>query len=153
VVPIHLPPLRERRDDIRDLAQHFLGRFALKNGRPRQSLSDAAAQVLEAYRWPGNIRELENTMERLVCICDSAIIEESDLPLEISVAAGLRQEAERETSLNAAIAAFEKGYLRKVLVQNKWHRRRTAEQLGIGYSTLKVKLKSYGIGPIDGDDD
>jgi DNA-binding NtrC family response regulator len=79
------------------------------------------------------------------------VIEESDLPLEFVVAAGLRREAERETSLNAAMSAFEKGFLRKVLVQNGWNRRRTAESLGIGYSTLKSKLKSYGIGFDDED--
>ena len=152
VVPMQLPALRERREDIRDLAMHFLNRFALQHGRPRQTLSDTAASVLESYDWPGNIRELENLIERLVVVCDSAIIEESDLPLELSVAAGLRREAERESSLNSAMNAFEKGYLRKMLKANHWNRRHTAEQLGIGYSTLKAKLKSYEIGPADGDD-
>ncbi len=152
VVPIRMPPLRERREDIADLAQHFLQRFAVLHGRPRQQLADSAIQVLEAYNWPGNIRELENLIERLVVVCDSPAIEESDLPLELSVAAGLHREAERESSLTAAMAAFEKGYLRKVLKLNHWNRRHTAEQLGIGYSTLKAKLKSYGVGPADGDD-
>ena len=152
VVPIQMPPLRERREDIGELAQHFLGRFCVQHGRPRQQLSDAAVQILETYAWPGNIRELENLIERLVVVSDSAIIEESDLPLELSVAAGLQREAERESSLTAAMSAFEKGYLRKMLKLNHWNRRHTAEHLGIGYSTLKAKLKSYEIGPADGDD-
>ena len=152
VVPMQLPPLRERREDIRDLAGHFLNRFALQHGRPQQTLSDTAGAVLESYEWPGNIRELENLIERLVVVCDSAVIEESDLPLELSVAAGLRLQAERESSLIAAMSAFEKGDLRKVMKANHWNRRHTAEALGIGYSTLKAKLKTYEIGPADEDD-
>ena len=146
VVPIEVPPLRARPEDIRELSHHFLSRFAAEHGRPLQKLSEEAAHVLEQHRWPGNIRELENLMERMVVVCDSVVIEESDLPLDISVSAGLSKQAERESSLVAAVAAFEKGFLRKVLAQNKWNRRRTSEQLGIGYSTLKTKLKSYGIG-------
>jgi DNA-binding NtrC family response regulator len=151
VVPIQVPPLRERREDIRELAQHFLARSAVQIGRMPQTLSEGAAQLLEGYAWPGNIREMQNLMERMAALCESQVIEESDLPLEFVVAAGLRREAERETSLNAAMSAFEKGFLRKVLVQNGWNRRRTAESLGIGYSTLKSKLKSYGIGFDDED--
>ena len=87
----------------------------------------------------------------MAVLCESQTIEESDLPLEFVVAAGLRREAERETSLSSAMSAFEKGFLRKTLVQNGWNRRRTAEHLGIGYSTLKAKLKAYGIGSDDED--
>ena len=152
VVPIEVPPLRARPEDVRELAQHFLTRFAAQHGRPLQKLSEEAEHVLEQHRWPGNIRELENLMERLVVVCDSVVIEESDLPLDISVAAGLSKQAERESSLTSAVLAFEKGFLRRVLAQNKWNRRRASEQLGIGYSTLKTKLKSYGIGQDTEDD-
>jgi len=112
VVPIQVPPLRERRE---------------------------------------NIRELQNLLERMAVLCESQIIEESDLPLEFVVTAGQRRDAERETSLQSAMSAFERGFLKKTLVQNGWHRRRTAENLGIGYSTLKSKLKAYGIGSDDED--
>ena len=145
VVPIQVPPLRDRREDIRELAHHFLGRSAAQVGRIPQTLSDGAAQLLENYAWPGNIRELQNLIERMAVLCESQIIEESDLPLECVVAAGLRREAEKETSLTAAMSAFERGYLKKTLAQSAWNRRRAAEALGIGYSTLKAKLKSYGI--------
>ena len=151
VVPIQVPPLRERREDIRELAHHFLARSAVQMGRIPQTLSDGAAQLLETYAWPGNIRELQNLLERMAVLCESQIIEESDLPLEFVVAAGLRRDAARETSLQAAMSAFERGFLKKTLVQNAWNRRRTAENLGIGYSTLKSKLKAYGIGSDDED--
>ncbi len=151
VVPIQVPPLRERREDIRELAHHFLARSAVQMGRIPQTLSDGAAQLLETYPWPGNIRELQNLLERMAVLCESQIIEESDLPLEFVVTAGQRRDAERETSLQSAMSAFERGFLKKTLVQNGWHRRRTAENLGIGYSTLKSKLKAYGIGSDDED--
>ena len=151
VVPIQVPSLRERREDIRELAQHFLSRSAVQLGRVAQSLSEGAAQLLESYPWPGNIRELQNLMERLATLCESQIVEESDLPLEFVVAGGLKREAERETSLAAALGAFEKGYLKKVLAQSGWNRRLAAQHLGIGYSTLKGKLKDFEIGA--GEDD
>jgi two-component system, NtrC family, response regulator AtoC len=151
VVPIQVPPLRERREDIRELAHHFLARSAVQLGRIPQVLSDGAAQLLETYAWPGNIRELQNLLERMAVLCESQIIEESDLPLEFVVAAGLRREAEKETSLQSAMAAFERGFLKKTLAQNAWNRRRAAESLGIGYSTLKAKLKSYDIGSDEDD--
>jgi DNA-binding NtrC family response regulator len=151
VVPIQVPPLRERREDIRELAQHFLARSAVQIGRMPQMLAEGAAQLLEGYAWPGNIREMQNLIERMAALCEPQVIEESDLPLEFVVAAGLRREAERETSLSSAMSAFEKGFLRKVLAQNGWNRRRTAETLGIGYSTLKSKLKTYGIASEDED--
>jgi len=153
VVPIELPPLRARPDDVRELANHFLQVLAARHGRPVQTLSEEAGQELEQYNWPGNIRELQNLMERLVVVCEAQIIEGSDLPLEVTVGAGLRREASRETSLSAAMDTFEKGFLRKVLAQNRWNRRKTAEQLGIGYSTMKAKMKAYDINHADGDDE
>jgi two-component system NtrC family response regulator len=155
VVPIELPPLRERREDIRDLAQHFLARTAAVHGRPPQTLSDGALALLDRYRWPGNIRELENVMERMTVVCDSQVIEESDLPYDFALAPGSPQEPQSEQhSLEAAILAFEKSFLRKALKRNQWNRKRTAEQLQIGYSTLKAKLKSYGlVHDSDGDEE
>jgi DNA-binding NtrC family response regulator len=154
VVPIELPPLRERREDIRDLAQHFLARNAAEHGRPPQTLSEGALQLLERYRWPGNIRELENIMARMTVVCDSQVIEESDLPYDFALTASATPEEESGQSLEAAILAFEKSFLRKALKRNGWNRKRTAEHLQIGYSTLKAKLKAYGIVEgADGDDD
>jgi DNA-binding NtrC family response regulator len=157
VVPIEVPPLRERREDVRDLAQHFLSRFAAAYGRVPQTLTPEAVALLENYAWPGNVRELENLVERLTVVCDAPVIDETELPLEIAVGAGLAREAERESSYEAAMEAFEKGYLRKILGQVGWNRRRAAEKLGIGYSTLKAKLRDHGLtrgeGPAEGDED
>jgi two-component system, NtrC family, response regulator AtoC len=153
VVPIELPPLRSRREDIRDLAQHFLQRFAASYGRPPQQLTDGAVAMLEQHAWPGNIRELENLVERLVVVCDEPVVDESMLPLDLSVSAGLKEEAEKESDFAAAMAAFEKGYLRRVLAQAGWNRRKAAERLGIGYSTLKTKLRHYGLTPAGEPDD
>jgi DNA-binding NtrC family response regulator len=154
VVPIELPPLRDRREDIRDLALHFLHRYAAAYGRPPQTLTEPAIHMLEHHAWPGNIRELENLIERLVVVCDEAVVDESVLPLDLTVGAGLAHEAEKESNFAAAMAAFEKGYLRRVLAQCDWNRRRAAEQLGIGYSTLKAKLRLHGLSPQgEADDD
>jgi DNA-binding NtrC family response regulator len=153
VVPIELPPLRERREDIRDLAQHFLARTAAVHGRAPQTLSDGALALLDRYRWPGNIRELENVMERMTVVCDSQVIEESDLPYDFALVHGSLLEPQSEQqNLEAAMLAFEKSFLRKALKRNQWNRKRTAEQLQIGYSTLKAKLKSFGL-VADGDED
>jgi len=146
VVPLELPPLRERREDIRDLAQHFLARTAAEHGRAPQTLSEGALHVLERYRWPGNIRELENIIARMTVVCDFEVIEESDLPYDFALTAGATAAAESEVqSLEEAILAFEKSFLRKALKRNQWNRKRAAEQMKIGYSTLKAKLTAYGI--------
>ena len=153
VVPLELPPLRERHEDLGDLAQHFLARAAAEHGRTPQSLSGGALQLLERYRWPGNIRELENVMARMAVVCDSDLIEESDLPYDFAVAPSAQAPQSEEQSLEAAMLAFEKSFLRKALKRNGWQRKLTAQQLGIGYSTLKAKLKAYDLGHATDEDD
>ena len=154
VVPIELPPLRERAEDIRDLAQHFLARASADHGRTSQTLSEGALDLLERYTWPGNIRELENVMERMTVVCDSEVIEESDLPYDFALAPQAAETASDLQSLEEALLTFEKSYLRKALKRNHWQRKITAQQLKMGYSTLKAKLKAYGIThEDDGEDD
>ena len=152
VVPIELPPLRERREDIRDLADHFLFHYSAIDGGVQKRLADGAALVLEAHEWPGNIRELENEMQRMVLMSKSDLIEESDLSLDLSLAAELALAAEREQTLGAAMQAFEKGYLRKALVKHNWRKAVAAEALSISFSSLKAKLKQYGIVHDDSDE-
>ena len=156
VVPIELPPLRDRVEDIRDLAQHFLARASADHGRTPQALSEGALQLLERYHWPGNIRELENVMERMTVTCDSQVIEESDLPYDFALAqpSSAAETSSELQSLEEALLTFEKSYLRKALKRNHWQRKVTAQQLKMGYSTLKAKLKAYGIThEDDGDED
>ena len=154
VVPIEMPPLRERREDIHDLALHFLARNAAEHGRAAQALSDGALHMLERYRWPGNIRELENIMARMTVVCDSEVIEESDLPYDFALTANANPADNEMQSLEEALAAFEKSFLRKALKRNQWNRKAAAQLMKIGYSTLKAKLKTYGIAAgADGDDD
>ncbi len=83
VIPVHLPPLRERGGDIALLAEYFLNSFARKNGRKKLTFSPEARRALEHYNWPGNVRELENIMERLTILCDGDIVKLSDLPRKI----------------------------------------------------------------------
>ncbi|HEY6909039.1 MAG TPA: sigma-54 dependent transcriptional regulator [Myxococcales bacterium] len=151
VVPIDLPPLRERREDIADLARHFLALNAAEHGGVPQTLSEGALRLLERYRWPGNIRELENVMARMAVICESPVIEESDLPYDFALGADAELAVRSEgQNLEAAMLAFETSFLRKALKKNAWNKKATAAHLGIGYSTLKSKLKAYGI--VAGDD-
>lgn len=152
MVPIDVPSLRARREDIPDLAQHFFKRLAATYGKPPQALTARALEVLGRYDWPGNIRELENLTERLVVVCDAPEIDSEDLPLDLSMAADLAREIDPRESHASAMATFEKSYLRRVLQQNGWKRRPAAEQLGIGYSTLKGKLRAYSLGNESDDD-
>jgi DNA-binding NtrC family response regulator len=154
VVPIELPALRKRREDIGDLAQHFLARAAAEHGRPVQTIGAGAQHLLELYRWPGNIRELENVMSRMAVICDSQVIEESDLPYDFALATASEETEDEERSLEAAMLAFEKNFIRKALKRTGWQKKLAAQELQIGYSTLKGKLKAYGLGhDTDGDDE
>jgi len=156
VLPVDVPPLRQRREDVRDLAQHFLARFAAEHGRRAQTLCEGAMKLLERYSWPGNIRELENMMQRMAVVIDSELVEESDLPYDLALAAAAAEEPAEQgegQSLDQAMLAFEKSYLRKALKRNQWKRKQTAEMLKIGYSTLKTKLKTYGIAEDEGDEE
>jgi len=146
VVPIELPALRKRREDIADLAQHFLARAAAEHGRPVQTIGPGAQHLLQLYRWPGNIRELENVMSRMAVICDSQVIEESDLPYDFALATASEETEDEERSLEAAMLAFEKNFIRKALKRTGWQKKLAAQELQIGYSTLKGKLKVYGLG-------
>jgi DNA-binding NtrC family response regulator len=130
--PIELPPLRERGIDILRLAHFFLRRAAESMKRPAITLSPEAEQVLLRYGWPGNIRELENAMERAVILCDD-VVEPDDLGIteEGPVRPVLFRDIERQAILDALDA-------------NEGNRTRTAKQLGISLRTLQYRLKEYG---------
>jgi DNA-binding NtrC family response regulator len=142
VIPVTLPPLRERREDIPLLAEHFLGRAASRLGRSLR-LSPAAVDRLLRYPWPGNVRELENAIERTAILARQEVIEADDLPPHVTggVALGPAPSLEQEHTL----AEAERSHIIRTLERCGWNHSRAAETLGIGRTTLWRKLKEYGI--------
>jgi two-component system nitrogen regulation response regulator NtrX len=144
VVPIHVPPLRERTDDIPLLAGHFLREASTRFGRKPKSLSPAAVEALEAYRWPGNVRELKNLIERLMILSPSEEVQREDLPSEFREGE-LAETAVGQAPLRDARDDFERRYILAALKKNRGNVSRTAEALDLERSNLYRKLKAYGI--------
>ena len=148
VIPIDVPPLRARKEDVPRLVEHFLAQFCAENGKRRKTVAgDALAYFLE-YDWPGNVRELRNMVERLVIMSPRDTIAADDLPVPLRskdevAAAGVT----RERSLREARERFERSYILAELHAHDWNMTRTAERLGIERSHLYRKLKAYGISP------
>jgi len=145
VIPIKLPPLRERVEDLPELARFFLARYNTKFRKHVEGISDAAIRMLTAYWWPGNIRELENLVERLVAITDKAWITEDDLPFEFRMAELDRDERKGESLFQEAMTAFERNLLIRALEKNGWNVTGTARYLGLPLSTLKFKLEKLDV--------
>jgi DNA-binding NtrC family response regulator len=141
VVELHVPPLRERRDDILPLARVLLTEAALRMKRKITGLAPDTVDRLLRYAWPGNVRELENTMERAVALARGGRVELDDLPEEI------RRTLPAPTALGAVrpLAEVEQEYILAALELNDGNQTRTAEQLQIGAATLYRKLKRYGM--------
>src|SRR5947199_2359633 len=146
VIPIEVPPMRQRRDDIPTLIDHFIAVFSAENGkRPKRMSAEALAYFL-AYDWPGNVRELRNMVERLVIMTTGEVIGPDDLPAPLrpkDTATG----AEGQRSLKDARDGFERAYILAELRANEWNMTRTADRLGIERSHLYRKIKTYGISP------
>lgn len=140
VVPIHLLPLRERREDIPILAEHFLARACIKEKAKKPRISDDAMRFLQEYGWPGNVRELKNTIEYAVVTCRSDMIGPEDLSIIGEDPAGELKELEE-----GALAQSEKKQIIRALKQFDGHRAKTAEYLGINRKTLREKIRKYGI--------
>ena len=141
VVPIHIPPLRARREDIRPLVEHFVAVYCAEHGRPRRAVTPEAMERLARYGWPGNIRELRNLIERLLIMTDGESIDSTDVeealpadsdggpPSEIKVA---RDRAERDTILST-------------LRDCDWNVSEAARRLGMDRGYLHRKIKRYGL--------
>jgi transcriptional regulator with PAS, ATPase and Fis domain len=142
VVELHVPPLRDRRDDILPLARVLLADAAIRMGRKVSGLVPRAADQLLRYDWPGNVRELENAMERAVALARGSRVELEDLPEEIRQTFP-RPAVNDETVL--PLSEVEKEYILAVLDLNDGNQTRTAKQLGIGSATLYRRLKKYGV--------
>ena len=149
VVNIHIPPLRERKEDIPLLISSFLKEFSEENGKTIEGISSKAQSVLFNYQWPGNIRELRNCIESSVVMCKGHIIQPEDLPPSVLTGAeGNTIRVEVGTSLSEA----EKLIIQGTLNAEKGNKSQTAKVLGIGRKTLHRKLKEYGWEDEEGDD-
>jgi two-component system response regulator HydG len=140
VIPIQMPPLKNRRNDIPLLARYFLGQFATEQETLAQRFSSEAMRSLLDYSWPGNVRELENSIEHAAVLAKGKYIEISDLP-----AALLRAETGEQVKSNRSIVENERKLLLEVLEECDWNKKAAAHQLGISRSTLYDKLRKYQI--------
>jgi two-component system nitrogen regulation response regulator NtrX len=144
VVPIAVPALRERTDDIPVLAEHFLREASARFGRKPKSLSQDAIEALAAYRWPGNVRELKNLIERLMILSPADEVRREDLPGEIR-GGGLAEGMPADAPLRDARDDFERRYILAALKRHRGNVSRTAEALNLERSNLYRKLRTYGI--------
>ncbi|MGB9177972.1 MAG: sigma-54 dependent transcriptional regulator [Pyrinomonadaceae bacterium] len=157
VVPIELPPLRDRREDILPLAQHFIRKYNEENGRQvSEQIGPEVLALLESYSWPGNVRELENTIERAVVIAPGDEVTRECLRTEISDPQSSLQEREGSSSAQVIdigrgvnfydeVRRFEIDLIRRALDQTGGHQSRAARLLGMNATTLNSKIKTYNI--------
>jgi two-component system response regulator HydG len=130
------PPLRERREDLPDLARHFLRRFAARDGKEIEDFAPEALRLLESYPWPGNVRELEHVVERAVALDRKGRIDVEVLP------EALRRAGPRP---HQTLEELEREYIRRVLAETQGSRQQTAAILGIDRKTLYRKILRYGL--------
>ena len=146
VVEIKIPPLRERKEDIGILLHYFLDEMCRENGKPRMTLSKEAYKILENYRWKGNIRELKNTVENMVVLSDSSIIEKDAIPSYIVESAkNSTDDEDYPLDLTSAIEKLEIKNITKALEMSKGNKAKAAKILNIPRTTLYYKLDLYGI--------
>ncbi len=144
VIPFHVPPLRERKEDIPVLARFFLNEFSTEYGKKTRELSDGALEIIVRYPWPGNVRELKNLVERLVIVCPQSRIEPHHLPPELF--RGVAESPQHPYStLHEARSAYEREFILRKLQEHRWNMTQTASALGLERSHLYRKMKSLGI--------
>jgi two-component system nitrogen regulation response regulator NtrX len=147
VIPFHVPPLRERVEDVLLLSGYFLKEFTTAYGRKPKELTEEALRVLEEYPWPGNVRELRNLMERIVIMNPQVRIDARHIPLDRSRRAVFERPSDRFGSLQEVREAAERDYILKKLEESKGNVTRAAELLGLERSHLYRKMKALGIAP------
>jgi DNA-binding NtrC family response regulator len=147
VFPVQIPPLRERREDIPALAEHFINRFGRELKKKPMKLSKESLILMDRYHWPGNVRELENTIERAIILCEGKTITPDQLAIRLPSSADirLREGAGLKDVAALAQAEAEKSLIKRILTQTNGNKKKTAEILKIDYTTLFEKLKKYGI--------
>lgn len=148
VIPLEIPPLRNRIEDVPLLAAHFIREFSLKESKKEKHITDDALEVLMNHTWPGNVRELKNIVERLIITSPSDVIHAGDIPplsRDNHVSADSSGLAEDVCSLKEAKDIFERDYIIKKLAENDWNVKKTAESIGLERSNLHKKIKAYGL--------
>jgi DNA-binding NtrC family response regulator len=150
VIPLRMPPLRERLDDLPALADCFVRRYASRFRRNVAGVAPDAMKLLQSHWWPGNIRELENLIERVVAITDKEWITDEDLPFEyqVPIPAPEGEDAADGKLLQRACDTFERNFILKALERSGWNVTATARYLGIPLSTMKHKMDRLGIRPL-----
>lgn len=141
VVPIHVPPLRERREDVPLLVEYFLNRFCQENRKPDMACTESALTILRGYDWPGNVRQLRNLIERLVILCPKQNIDVEDIPEELfyTDADGIST----QSPLRDARHEFEGRFILNCLQANNWNITETSKQLGIERTNLHRKMRHF----------
>jgi len=146
VIPVHVPPLRERREDIPLLMDEFLREVAVDSGLRQKRITDQAVEIMVRQPWPGNVRELRNLIERLVILVPADVIEVHHLAECFPAAAPEAAEiALDQPTFRQARMEFERQYLRKKLEEHKWNISQTAESIGLERSHLHRKIRSHGV--------
>jgi len=140
VIPVRLPPLRERIEDLPVLADFFIRRYSARFHKDVRGIAESTLAMLSHHAWPGNIRELENLIERLVAVIDHQYITDEDLPFELQVAELDRTRSETSL-LDRALETFERNFLVRALERNAWNVTQTARYLDVPLSTLKFKME------------
>ena len=150
VIPIFVPPLRERQEDIPLLADHFMAEFSREYGRRLKTFEPAATTVLQRYSWPGNVRELRNVIERLMIMVPGDAISAADLTFLGQGDGGRPETAEpisERMTLHEARDRFERDLILRTLGEQQGNMSRTAEVLGVERSNLYRKMRAFGIAP------
>lgn len=137
-ISVHLPPLRERREDIMPLANTFLKRYAAQADRNISGFSPTATEMLAKFEWPGNIRQLQNEIQRTVLMCEKDLIDVEDLSITTII-------SQTETEDLTLMEAMERNTIEKILKETGGNKLETAKRLGIGRQTLYNKIKVYAI--------
>ena len=147
VIELRVPPLRERRDDIEPLASHVLMRLAADTGQPAAKLHPHALDALKSYRFPGNVRELENMLERAHTLCENKQIEASDLRLaegNCAIEGGLLDLTQID-NLEAYLENVERQLILQALEETRWNRTAAAQRLNLSFRSMRYRLKKFGL--------